>query len=67
MKRMIFFVTLLAVLALAVFGVSAINTSASPAAASDQAPTAAIQNLPSDLMLASDPPLCPPGVPPPCG
>ena len=67
MKRTILFVTVLAVLALAVFGVNAINTSTSPAAAGSQSPTAAIRDLPRDLMLASDPPLCPPGVPPPCG
>jgi hypothetical protein len=66
MKRMIFVVTLVAIVALAMLGVNAINTSASQATA-DQAPTAAIRDLPRGLMLASDPPLCPPGVPPPCG
>ncbi len=64
MKRTILVLTLVAVLALALFGAPLL----APAADSAQpAGGQAALSDPAPVIIAGDEPICPPGVPPPCG
>ncbi len=65
MKRMILVLTLVAVLALALFGAPLLSPAAQSARPADG--QAALLADPAPQILAGDEPICPPGVPPPCG